>query len=114
MIGDGEFLNSAMNFMSDPAVNLSISKARTRRYGILKGLSHERGRVKSAKILCAFPIRGAYHLRHISVKLTSSDSPFKYISCNIHAHNLSQIQEKFLLGGGTPQKSHFFLDCSVN
>jgi hypothetical protein len=43
--------------MADMAIILSISKGPTRWRGNLKGLSHERGWLKSAENLGAFPFK---------------------------------------------------------
>jgi hypothetical protein len=60
------------------AVILSIPKGCTRWCGNLKRLSHEKGRVKSAENLAAFPFQRNYQLIPLSAKVTSLDSPFKF------------------------------------
>ncbi len=57
------------------AISLSIPKGRTTWRGNLKGLSHERGWVKSEKKFGASPFK-TYRMTLLSAKSISLDSPF--------------------------------------
>jgi hypothetical protein len=63
--------------MADMAIILPIPKGPTRWRGNLKGLSYERGLLKSVENLGApLPLREIYQMTPLSAKQISLDSPF--------------------------------------
>jgi hypothetical protein len=63
--------------MPDMAIRLFIPNVHTRRRGNLKGLSHERGWIKSAENLGASPYKRDLLINTTFIQVISLDSPLK-------------------------------------
>jgi hypothetical protein len=63
--------------MSNMAIILSMPKGYRRRHGNFKGLSHERGWVKSVENLSDSPFKRDLSIDTTSAKSISLDSPFQ-------------------------------------